>query len=215
MVGSLSLFKSMSNLGTAIVLFACLVLGAALLMSGGEPGKNPTAQPPVVLKRPETQTETKSAAAGTAGRLERETRIAASKPIETAEKTAHSPAAGTSALFRNTRREPKEKGQENAETAPANLGNQAQTPAAPTTIQQSEQTQAVLLENSSDDFPRSYKVQQGDSLSGIAHKLLGAANRWPDIARANNITEHDWIHPGQELIIPAKAERIGSADARR
>ncbi len=205
MVGSLSMFKSMSNLVTAIVLFACLVLGAALLMSGGEPGKIPTAQPPVVPKRPETQTETKSATAGT-GR-------AASKPIETAEKTTHSPAAGTSALFRNTRNEPQEKG--SVETTPAKLDNQPPKPAATTAMQQSEQTQAVRSENNSDDIPRNYKVQQGDSLSGIAQKLLGAGNRWPEIARANNITEHDWILPGQELIIPANAERIGSADERR
>ena len=204
MVGSLSLFKSMSNLVTAIVLFACLVLGAALLMSGGEPGKTPTAQPPVIPKRPETQTETASADAGTAGRLER--RIAASKPKSMAEKTTHSPAAGTSIQKLKAL-------QGTAQTAPANLDNQAQrpgaqpqtqTPAATTTIQPFEHSQTVRSENASDNIPRSYKVQQGDSLSGIAHKLLGTANRWPDIARANNITEHDWILPGQELIIPAK-----------
>ena len=213
MVGPMSMFKSVSNLVTAIVLFACLVLGAALMMAGGDPEKIPTAQPLVVSKRPETQAATESAASGTAGALAREMRTAAPKPIVTAEKMAYSPAADTSVQMLKAL-------QENAEAAPANLDNQASKPAATTTLQQPEQTQvqpnqAVLSENASDDTPRSYKVQQGDSLSGIAQKMLGAGNRWPEIARANNITEHDWILPGQELIIPAKAERIESANERQ
>lgn len=50
--------------------------------------------------------------------------------------------------------------------------------------------------------PRTYTVKAGDTLSGIALKMYGDANRYIDIARANNIRNVDLIHPGQVLIIP-------------
>ena len=47
-----------------------------------------------------------------------------------------------------------------------------------------------------------YRVVSGDTLSGIALKLYGDANRWPDIQAANGLANPNRIYPGQELLIP-------------
>lgn len=51
---------------------------------------------------------------------------------------------------------------------------------------------------------KTYTVEPGDTLSGIALKLLGNANRWPDIFNANKdkIENPNLIYAGQELVIP-------------
>ena len=51
---------------------------------------------------------------------------------------------------------------------------------------------------------RTYTVVAGDSLSKIAKKLLGNANRWREIHELNRDTvkNPDLIHPGQVLKIP-------------
>lgn len=51
-----------------------------------------------------------------------------------------------------------------------------------------------------------YTVQSGDSLSKIAKRFYGDGNKWKIIHAANSakIPNPDLIHPGQELIIPAK-----------
>lgn len=46
-----------------------------------------------------------------------------------------------------------------------------------------------------------YIVKKGDSLWGIAEKLLGDGSRYIQIMSANNLVD-SMIHPGQELIIP-------------
>jgi nucleoid-associated protein YgaU len=53
--------------------------------------------------------------------------------------------------------------------------------------------------------PRLYTVRQGDTLSGIAKKQLGDANRWPEIFELNGevISDPDLIFPGQVLVLPA------------
>ena len=50
-----------------------------------------------------------------------------------------------------------------------------------------------------------YVVKSGDSLSKIAKKLYGDANKWRLIYEANTdqIKNPDLIHPGQILKIPA------------
>ena len=52
----------------------------------------------------------------------------------------------------------------------------------------------------------SYTVKQGDTLSEIAQRELGAASRWKDIYEANRqtVSNPDLIHPGQVLKIPTK-----------
>ena len=51
---------------------------------------------------------------------------------------------------------------------------------------------------------RTYTVVSGDTLSKIAKKLLGNANRWPEIHELNKdvVKNPDLIHPGQVLKIP-------------
>lgn len=52
-----------------------------------------------------------------------------------------------------------------------------------------------------------YTVQAGDTLSGIAKKVLGNANAYMDIFNANKdqLSDPDTIKPGQVLKIPAHA----------
>jgi len=50
-----------------------------------------------------------------------------------------------------------------------------------------------------------YTVQSGDTLSAIAQRFYGDANRWPDIHNANRSVignDPDRIFPGQVLSIP-------------
>lgn len=70
---------------------------------------------------------------------------------------------------------------------------------------------------------RQITVEGGDTLSSIALKTLGNANRWPEIFRANRagivaeqkrrnigrivgepLHEEDWIFPGFTLALPDK-----------
>ena len=46
-------------------------------------------------------------------------------------------------------------------------------------------------------------ARPGDSLSGIAGRVYGDPNRWPDVARANpQITNPNHIHPGDVINVP-------------
>ncbi|MTI33348.1 peptidoglycan-binding protein LysM [Xanthovirga aplysinae] len=58
-----------------------------------------------------------------------------------------------------------------------------------------------------------YTVQRGDSLSKIAEKVYGDANKYPFIFEANKpmLTHPDKIYPGQVLIIPPKEISGGKA----
>ena len=49
-----------------------------------------------------------------------------------------------------------------------------------------------------------YTVVRGDTLWGIANKFYGNGSRYPEIAKANNISNPDLIHAGQKLLIPYK-----------
>jgi nucleoid-associated protein YgaU len=51
---------------------------------------------------------------------------------------------------------------------------------------------------------KTYTVVQGDSLSKIAKREYGDANKWRQIYQANKdvIENPDLIEPGQNLIIP-------------
>lgn len=60
---------------------------------------------------------------------------------------------------------------------------------------------------------KTYTVKKGDTLSAIAQRELGAASRWPEIARLNAIPNFDLIYPGQVLRIPGTGgliETIGN-----
>ena len=51
---------------------------------------------------------------------------------------------------------------------------------------------------------RTYTVIEGDTLSGIAKRVYGEANKWRRIYDANRdvIDDPDLIYPGQNLKIP-------------
>jgi nucleoid-associated protein YgaU len=51
---------------------------------------------------------------------------------------------------------------------------------------------------------KTYKVQSGDCLMGIARELLGDPHRWREIANLNGIGPPYIIHPGDELKVPEK-----------
>jgi nucleoid-associated protein YgaU len=53
--------------------------------------------------------------------------------------------------------------------------------------------------------PRTYRVKRGDTLSSIADKQLGDADRWPEIFVLNRAQIHhcDLITVGQVLTLPA------------
>ena len=57
------------------------------------------------------------------------------------------------------------------------------------------------------DTPRTITVVAGDSLSKIAKRELGDANKWHAIFEANRdkIKDPDLIHPGQVLTLPPNA----------
>lgn len=54
---------------------------------------------------------------------------------------------------------------------------------------------------------RTYTVEKGDTLSGIAKKMYGDANKYPQIFEANKpmLKDPDKIYPGQVLRIPPEA----------
>lgn len=60
---------------------------------------------------------------------------------------------------------------------------------------------------SAPDSSRAYTVQAGDSLSKIAKREYGDANKWNAIFEANRdkIKNPDLIHPGQVLTIPPQS----------
>jgi len=51
---------------------------------------------------------------------------------------------------------------------------------------------------------KTYTVQSGDCLMGIARELLGDPHRWREIASLNDIGPPYTIYPGQELKVPEK-----------
>jgi nucleoid-associated protein YgaU len=52
---------------------------------------------------------------------------------------------------------------------------------------------------------QSYTVQPGDNLSKISKHFYGDANKYPAIAKANNLDDPDKIKIGQKLVIPEAA----------
>ena len=51
---------------------------------------------------------------------------------------------------------------------------------------------------------RKYTVKKGDSLSGIARRMLGNPARWPEILKLNKLSSPTAAKVGKELLIPAK-----------
>lgn len=62
--------------------------------------------------------------------------------------------------------------------------------------------------------PATYTVKKGDTLSGIAAKLLGDSSKWPTIAQANGIKDPSKLQVGQVLKIPGAAEQSPPAASK-
>ena len=62
----------------------------------------------------------------------------------------------------------------------------------------------AAVESAEADDAVFHTVEKGDTLSAIAKKTLGSANRYPEIFEANKpmLTHPDKIYPGQVLRIP-------------
>lgn len=58
-----------------------------------------------------------------------------------------------------------------------------------------------IVNTGGDEQP--YTIQSGDNLSKIAKRFYGNANKYPEIAKANNIPNPDLIKVGQQLNLPA------------
>jgi nucleoid-associated protein YgaU len=70
-------------------------------------------------------------------------------------------------------------------------------------VESGSSSQAATPE--SREAPRTYEVRSGDSLSKIAKRVYGNANKWRQIFEANTDTlkDPDKIYPGQVLVIPS------------
>jgi LysM repeat protein len=51
--------------------------------------------------------------------------------------------------------------------------------------------------------PRTYTVRRGDTLGGIAARLLGSASKWKTIADANHLRDPNHLRVGQVLKLPS------------
>lgn len=65
-----------------------------------------------------------------------------------------------------------------------------------------QQTTQVDQDVSKDSLPGKYTVKEGDSLFAVAEKYFADGYQYPEIAKANNLTNPDQIEPGQVLQIP-------------
>lgn len=86
-------------------------------------------------------------------------------------------------------------------TAGAQRAAPSVVPAANTTAATGAKTAAPVATPAR----RTHTVEKGDTLSGIAQKVYGRADRWQLIYQANRdqLDDPDRIYPGQVLVIPA------------
>ena len=58
-----------------------------------------------------------------------------------------------------------------------------------------------IVNTGGDEQP--YTIESGDNLSKISKRFYGNANKYPEIAKANNIANPDLIKVGQQINLPA------------
>jgi nucleoid-associated protein YgaU len=89
----------------------------------------------------------------------------------------------------------------------SNVQSGVETTAPPPSKADFSNVQAGVESTAAVAAATTYTVAKGDSLSKIAKKLYGNANRWRDIFDANRdqLDNPDLIQPGQILKLPADA----------
>ncbi len=65
-----------------------------------------------------------------------------------------------------------------------------------------ENVSQVNADNTSSTSTERYVVEKGDSLWNIAQATYNDGNKWPEIAKANNLSHPNIIHTGNTLTIP-------------
>ena len=68
--------------------------------------------------------------------------------------------------------------------------------------QQSEEHNINAQEETGDMHGQEYIVKKGDTLAEISEKFLGTQEKWPEIAKANDLPNPDQIDVGDRLLIP-------------
>jgi nucleoid-associated protein YgaU len=81
-------------------------------------------------------------------------------------------------------------------------------------VQSGTQSTAPTITDTVVPAAKTYTVAKGDSLSKIAKREYGSANRWREIFEANRdqLDDPDLIHPGQVLKIPADTSADTDSD---
>lgn len=68
--------------------------------------------------------------------------------------------------------------------------------------EQSEEHNVNAQDESGDMRGQEYIVKKGDTLAEISEKFLGTQEKWPEIAKANDLDNPDQIDVGDHLLIP-------------
>lgn len=68
--------------------------------------------------------------------------------------------------------------------------------------EQSEELNVSAQKESGDMHRQEYIVKKGDTLAEISEKFLGTQEKWPEIAKANDLPDPDQIDVGDHLLIP-------------
>ena len=71
-------------------------------------------------------------------------------------------------------------------------------------IKQSDPAYADLKHEIATTGPaeQKYTIQSGDNLSKVSKLFYGTPNKYPQIAKANNLGNPDKIQPGQQITLP-------------
>ena len=67
---------------------------------------------------------------------------------------------------------------------------------------QAEEQKKVEEQKKASEFPREYKIVEGDTLWSIAEKAYGNGHAWSRIAEANKLVNPDALEAGKTLTLP-------------
>ncbi len=89
--------------------------------------------------------------------------------------------------------------------------NAPQQPTSTTTLPAKSPPAATSTESIAQYMDKKYIVKQGDTLWGIAQRLLGDGSKWTIIAKANGITNPKSLQIGQVIKYPSTTTNITNA----